>query len=183
MFLELISELPPPSCPQLEDLNYDTSLYLDVLSNYKNDLEKHLNDTLEVFIAIYDSLFTYDFDDIKYVQLSKEYNTILESIAENPKKSVWIDINKIENTGRYRLLHLSSFSNSFENTDMWHQEYDFDFRGAIYISRIYFDLEEQYGLFYFSYIRGKNSGDGGVICIKKENDKWLIDNYIGLWVS
>lgn len=67
---------------------------------------------------------------------------------------------------------------------IWEREnYNFLFSGTLRMSRIYFDKEKRVGLIYCSYACGRLCGEEVIICIRKINGKWIIEQNILLGVS
>jgi hypothetical protein len=178
---------PPPPPPILNrsdsTVGYDTMVYQTYLDNYKAQIEKLKADTQNIVLAINDSLFAYQDNNLEYIKRSlpsENYLEALNSIVNINKKSVSIDLIDFKNTGKYKLRFLSLFPKGF---DIWKEDYDFVFGGVMHISRIYLNSNKDYGIFYCSFSCGGECGHGDIICIKRENNKWTIEKTIVIWIS
>lgn len=178
---------PPPPPPILNDndsiIGYDTTMHNAYMAEYRKELNNLKIDTQNVVLAIFDSLFAYYGNDLKYIkeQLpSDKYLDALNSIENSEKNSVLIDLKDLKKTGVFKLKYASEFP---PGRDVWEKKYDFSFSGILYISRIYFDKEKNYGIFNCSFSCGGLCGQGNLICIRKLNGKWIIEKTIGLWIS
>jgi hypothetical protein len=196
IFLELTSIMhviktypppPPPPAPILDSndsiIGYDTIEYQLLINKYKIELEKIEIDTQNIVLAISDSLFQYHDEDIEHIKKelpSSEYFEALNSISDSSMKNLWLDIKNIHKTGNYQLRYLSEFP---KRIDIWTTDYSFNLAGIMSISRIYFDSERQFGIFYCSYNCGGLCGSGNIICTKKVNGKWKIEKTISRWIS
>ncbi len=187
MYIYKIYPPPPPPPLSLNErnniMNFDSVKYQFLLDKYKEQLQKIKNNTQKIVLAVNDSLFFFNINDFDYIENelpSPEYLNVLNSFKNNPKKNVPINLDEIINTGKYRLKYLSEFPKGF---NIWKKEYDFIFGGVIHISRIYFNKNKNIGIFYYSFSCGGECGHGDIVCIRKDNDKWVIDKIIRLWIS
>ena len=179
-------EIPPP-IPFLDNNNpiaYDTVGYDKKIVEIERKNRK-MRDTTFV-IAVFDTLFTCDNLnlDVEYIGkqlIEPDYTEALNSMNKQSIQSRPLDLSEIENRKRFILKHSSEFPEGFK---IWEREnYNFLFSGILRMSRIYFDKEKRVGLFYCSYACGRLCGEEAIICIRKINDKWIIEKNILLGVS
>jgi hypothetical protein len=173
---------PPPTPPSLDSndsiIGYDTSFYKAYIEQYYNNFKQ---DTVDMVIAIFDSLFPYHTPRVRHSDLpSKKYIQALDQMSETSVKSIVIDLNRLNNTRGIELRYTSEFP---EGREIWSHEYEFNFQGVAHLSRISLDSSGKYGIFYCSYSRGPLWGGGHLVFVKKMNGKWVIEKMIGLWVS
>ena len=195
IFIELTEKLqigkilsPPPPSPIFDNnhkiVGYDSTNYLVDLKKYKEDIRNSKLDTSKYILAINDSLFSYSddqFDLIRNNLPSGKYIDAWNSFRENKKKSTWIDLNKFNNTGKFRLFLISDL---LKGNDIWEKmALDSKISGIIHISRIHFSKNKNYGIFYCSITCGRLCGHGYAICIERINDQWKIEKTIELWIS
>ena len=179
---------PPPSIPFF-DYNNNVMVY-DAVEHQKviDEIEiknKKMRDTTFV-IAVFDTLFTcYDKNlNVSHIQSQLTEKGYIEALKATENQLIIsrpLDLSKIKNRERFTLKYLSEFP---EGMKIWEREnYDFLFSGVLAISRIYFDPTGQFGIFDCSYTCGRLCGEGVIICIRKINDKWIIEKTILLSVS
>lgn len=176
-------EIPPPPIPFFDNNNpmaYDTVRYTEIeRENMK------MKDTTFV-IAVFDTLFTCDNLnlDVEYIGkqlVEPDYIEALNSMNNRLIQSYPLNLSEIENRKRFILKHSSEFPEGFK---IWEREnYNFLFSGILRMSRIYFNKEKLVGVFYCSYACGRLCGEEAIICIRKINDKWIIEKNILLGVS
>ena len=179
-------EIPPP-IPFLDNNNpiaYDTVGYDKKIVEIERKNRK-MRDTTFV-IAVFDTLFTCDNLnlDVEYIGkqlIEPDYTEALNSMNKQSIQSRPLDLSEIENRKRFILKHSSEFPEGFK---IWEREnYNFLFSGILRMSRIYFNKEKLVGVFYCSYACGRLCGEEAIICIRKINDKWIIEKNILLGVS
>lgn len=177
---------PPPPIPVLNnsDIRYDTVEYNQKIDEIEKTNSK-MRDTTFV-IAVFDTLFTcYNLNlDVEYIGkqlMEPDYMEALNSMNKHSIQSHPLNLSEIENRKRFMLKYTSEFPKGFK---IWEREnYNFLFSGTLRLSRIYFDKEKRVGVIYCSYACGRLCGEEAVICIRKINDKWVIDKTILLGVS
>ena len=126
-------------------------------------------------IPFFDNNNPMAYDTVRYEQ------KITEIERENMKMKDTLNLSEIENRKRFILKHFSEFPEGFK---IWEREnYNFLFSGILRMSRIYFNKEKLVGVFYCSYAGGRLCGEEAIICIRKINDKWIIEKNILLGVS
>lgn len=180
-------EIPPPPIPFLDNNNpiaYDTVGYDKKIAEIERKNRK-MRDTTFV-IAVFDTLFPcYNLNlDIEYIGkqlMEPDYIEALNSMNKHSIQSRPLDLSIIENRKRFVLKYTSEFPKGFK---IWEREsYNFLFSGTLRMSRIYFNKEKRVGLFYCSYACGRLCGEEVIICIRKINEKWIIEKEILLGVS
>ena len=180
-------EIPPPPIPFFDNNNpmaYDTVRYEQKITGIERENMK-MKDTTFV-IAVFDTLFTCDNLnlDVEYIGkqlVEPDYIEALNSMNNRLIQSYPLNLSEIENRKRFILKHSSEFPEGFK---IWEREnYNFLFSGILRMSRIYFNKEKLVGVFYCSYACGRLCGEEAIICIRKINDKWIIEKNILLGVS
>ena len=180
-------EIPPPPIPFFDNNNlmaYDTVRYEQKITEIERENMK-MKDTTFV-IAVFDTLFTCDNLnlDVEYIGkqlVEPDYIEALNSMNNRLIQSYPLNLSEIENRKRFILKHSSEFPEGFK---IWEREnYNFLFSGILRMSRIYFNKEKLVGVFYCSYACGRLCGEEAIICIRKINDKWIIEKNILLGVS
>ena len=180
-------EIPPPPMPFLDNNNpiaYDTVGYDKKIVEIERKNRK-MRDTAFV-IAVFDTLFTccnlnLDVEYIGKQLIEPGYTEALNSMNKQSIQSCPLDLSEIENRKRFILKYTSEFPEGFK---IWEREnYNFLFSGILRMSRIYFNKEKLVGVFYCSYACGRLCGEEAIICIRKINDKWIIEKNILLGVS
>ncbi|NOR88331.1 MAG: hypothetical protein GQ527_12050 [Bacteroidales bacterium] len=180
---------PPPKPPlthffvenadiiMLDSINKRNMLHYNLARNeYNRKIDLLQLDTNFIVLSIYDSLINKGLY-LGYVQKdlpSKDYLEAFIGLRDITKSSLYINVNKISNT-KYKLEYVSAFPDTL---DLWQTKYPHYYAGKIYISRIHFDSTKNYGVFYCEYRFG-----GFVLCIKKEDEKWVIDETLRAWIS
>ena len=180
-------EIPPPPIPFFDNNNpmaYVTVRYEQKITEIERENMK-MKDTTFV-IAVFDTLFTCDNLnlDVEYIGkqlVEPDYIEALNSMNNRLIQSYPLNLSEIENRKRFILKHSSEFPEGFK---IWEREnYNFLFSGILRMSRIYFNKEKLVGVFYCSYACGRLCGEEAIICIRKINDKWIIEKNILLGVS
>lgn len=180
MDISSLSVIPPENLDN--QINEDTMNY-DVETG---DLKVKNNSIVKSVVAIYDTLFSccrLDLD-IQYIesQLTLDnYKDILPKFNDSSVVDKPLCLLATELKGNIKLMYLSKFPRT---SNIWNKEnYNFPFLGILRISRIYFDKKKQFGLFYCSFACGRLCGEEAIVCIKKINKNWCIDQIITLSVS
>jgi hypothetical protein len=179
-------EIPPSPIPFIdndESLGYDTARY----NRESDEIERwngKMRDTTLV-MAVFDTLFTcYNLNlDLKSISgqlTNRSYFEALHSMGDSSMVNHPLNLFQIENSKRFILKYASGFP---QGRDIWKKEYDFLFSGVLRVSRICFDKEHRLGLFYCSYACGRLCGEEAIICIRKVDGKWRIENKISLGIS
>ena len=121
-----------------------------------------------------------------YFQKKPKYNTEF-TIAIEEKIEKWenipstkVDFEKIKNTEKFIFKPRKEFPLGIE---IWKERLKYNFAGVFLFSRIEFDKEKLNGKLWVSYGCGGLCGQGGIVYIKKDNDKWEIEKIEILEVS
>jgi hypothetical protein len=91
------------------------------------------------------------------------------------------DFSKIKLNNKFKLKNLNEFPK--ERNAIWYTKYNFVFSGILNFTRIQFDQTKQFGVLDAGFGCGANGGKGYRIYIKKKNNKWIIDEIKGTWVT
>ena len=164
----------PPRVNEILDLveERDTVLNQEFFEVYKKIINELKNDTTTKLIAVSDTLFTcYKDEVIKRIiiqNIEHGYIEAFNAMRDSSIKSRPLDLSKITKRERIALRYLSEFPETKRVLD---------------ISRIYFDTSLQYGLFYCIFMCGRLCRGGEIVCIRKIDDKWTIEEMISLCVS
>lgn len=103
-------------------------------------------------------------------------------IPKTENKSEYIlDFKNIKLNSKFELKNISEFPK--ERGVIWETKYNFIFSGVVYFSRIQFDKEKNFGILNAGFYCGRLCGQGFRIYIKKVNNKWIIDETEGTWIS
>ncbi|MWB95505.1 hypothetical protein GON26_14135 [Flavobacterium sp. GA093] len=179
-----ILNLPPPLGKPIydKDDNYvgrDTTEIKTERENWKKELARIKNDTSKIVIAFNPIIETAEESNQNELVAHFGKKIIPDSIqivTENYR----IDFEKIKLNQNFKLRDLSKFPN---RDTIWKTKYKFIFSGVFSVSRIQFDKEKKYGVLSAGFVCGRLCGQGFRIFIKKVNDKWIIDEVEGTWVS
>ena len=109
-----------------------------------------------------------EIEDTNIVKLRKK----LIDTSISPLKKIKID--EIENTGKYELVYLSKRNNLKK---------PFRLVSKIYFSQIVYNETVDKALFYYHFYCGGECGYASLVYLEKENDKWILKEQIGLWIS
>ena len=194
IFLDLVESVfsdhrlippPPPPLPP-GNLNLTDSLkneniktYQRIMVDFKERKKVIENDTTRLVVAIVDTIYTGH--RINHATLKNHYNDIEIGIHSGEYTFEYkIELASFNNNGKYLFKYVSEFP---EGSEMWNTKYSFKLDGVISFSRIYFDKKKNYGVLEGGTTYGKLNGNGWVVFIKKENEKWVIDKIEGTWIS
>jgi hypothetical protein len=165
--------LPPSSSPDVEN------------EKIFEEFERKMKDTTAV-IAVSDTLSTLYNDyylDVIYIKSMLKEDGYINALNGTENKLITsrpLDLSKIGNKERLTLKYSSEFP---KGREIWNREnYNFLFSGVLDISRIYFDQTNKFGIFECSYSCTSSCGEGYIICIRKINNKWTIQEMILLWI-
>ena len=174
---------PPPPPPNLDGTQNDSVLYewdeekMTVeFEKRKAEIEK---DTTTLVIALIDS--TYQIENRakrEFIEFYNEFEIELETI--NNKERYKINISDLEYNEKFKIKYRSNFP---DGSKIWDKKYDFYLSGVTWMSRIQFDKTRKFGVLESGFGCGKLCGFGGIVFIKKENGKWIIDDIIVHTVS
>ncbi len=174
---------PPPPPPNFDGTPNDSIIFewdeekmIAEFEKRKSEIEK---DTTKLVIVIRDS--TYQINKRakrEFIEFYKEYKVELDSNVD--KQRYKIDISELNYDKKFKLKYGSKFP---KTSAIWDMEYDFHLSGITWMSRIHFDKTKRFGVLESGFGCGKLCGFGGVVMIKKLNDKWVIDEIIVHTVS
>ena len=123
---------------------------------------------------------------INYFKDKPEYNTEF-IIAINEEIEKWenissskVDFEKIKNTKKFIFKPRKEFP---QGIDIWKERLKYNFAGVFSFSRIEFDKQKLNGKLSVNYNCGGLCGKGGIVYLKKDNDKWKIEKIEILEVS
>ena len=135
------------------------------------ELERLKKDTFHLVVAINDSVLNLPKDE--FVTISKEF-PVFDSI------SYQIDLTKHQSQ-KFDFKRLSELSKDL-NLKNWALKYA-KFAGALYFSKIYFDIKKESAVLSVAYSAGSKSSRGYLVYIKKMNDRWVVEKVVDTWVS
>jgi len=181
---------PPPLPPPPPNVIITDSLEKENLKRWKKILsefeERKLiveKDTSRTLIIVFDTIY-YQSKNIKSIY--PRYNDKIKFIKDTTGKSseYLFDLSQFKNSNKYIFKYRTKFP---ERSKIWKyirenppENY---FGGVISFSKIQFDKTKEYGVLSGGISYAGLNGHGGLIFIKKENNKWVIDKIIGTWVS
>lgn len=118
-------------------------------------------------------------------QQLKEYNPLMQisQTSEKELNKFRFDFEKIKLNNKFKIKNISEFPKTDNFNLLYELKYDFVFSGILYLSRIQFDMQKQFGTLEGSFSFCGRCGRGFNIFIKKVNSKWVIDKIEGTWVS
>ena len=176
--------LPPPLGKPIYDKNdkyigRDTTAIMTERENWEKEIEKIKNDTSKIVLAFNPIIEKIEEDNRE--ELVKHFGKdIIKDSLKAKNEKYRIDFEKIKLNQNYKLKDLSKFPN---RDTIWKTKYKFIFSGVFSVSRIQFDKEKKYGVLTAGFVCGRLCGQGFRIYIKKVNDKWIIDEVEGTWIS
>lgn len=168
-----------------EYIGYDTNEYEAIKKEHELKLSRFNIDTMVFTLALWDTLISapHDITDLSFPYRDSFYLSVLhalDSMKYHSKPSVYLDIDKLTIPSHFRFKYSSEFPPRIE---IWEHEYNFHFAGAMLLSRIYFNKSQTNGVFYCSYMCGRLCGQGYLVIISKQTDKWIIEKMDMLWIS
>jgi hypothetical protein len=167
---------PPPSPPSSSGLDSLGKVFIDSLQKeYKALISKI--DMSKFVISVTDSTaidthFKDRIEDIISDSSFFEYKNVFNSYLRNNKLDHLIRIDKITNTGRYKLLKSSSITGLENNFN--YPKYDYVYFGQMTISQIYFDQSSTTGFLTCSVFCGRECSYSFLVIIKKIPIAWKI---------
>lgn len=170
---------PPIAVPIFDKNNKLIGLDSSNLNLRRIEFEKSLREIRQdtnVMFAIQDSV--YEFNDEDWNTRNEYFKNIeFEKDSINSKLKYKIDIKCVTNR---KLKYRSEFK---EFNDFFGNKYDFELGGIISFSRIHFDKRKDYGILSASYLCGDLCGQGFMVYLKKNNNKWVIQKIIPTWIA
>jgi len=118
-------------------------------------------------------------------QQLKENNskTQISQPLEKELNKFRFDFEGIKLNNKFKIKNISDFPKTDNLNLLYDLKYDFVFSGILYLSRIQFDKEKQFGTLEGSFSYCGSCGRGFNIFIKKVNNKWVIDKIEDTWIS
>lgn len=140
-------------------------------------------DSSNVIIA-FDPFLKKNEEDLNQ-QLKLYYPKVeISKTSEKELSKIRFEFENIKLNNKFKLKNISEFPKVGNNIMLLYEvKYDFVFSGILYLSRIQFDKQKQFGVFEGSFSFCCRCGRGYIISIKKLNNKWVIDKVHGTWVS
>ena len=149
----------------------------------KNESLRRFNDsklTKELLIGIVDTIHKISAKNIEYAE--KKTNINFRELKKSDRIEYKLDLTNYKSVERYNFEYYSSFPNK-GNIWKWKYETGSDLKAILNFSRIIFDKDRKNGLLEVGISKGRLNGIGGLIIIKRINDKWIIVDYLGLSIS
>ncbi|MEN2413467.1 hypothetical protein [Flavobacterium mesophilum] len=136
-------------------------------------------DTSKLTVA-FDPILKYDREDLTEY-FKTHFKNAKALIPKEKKDSVYVfEYKNIKLPNKFKLRDISRFP---KGREIWKPKYPFVFSGVVYFTRIQFDQDKKFGILNGSFTCGRHCGQGFRIFIKKVNEKWIIDEIEGTWVS
>ena len=149
------------------------------LLEWKINTEKIKNDTSKIIIA-FNPVLKNDSQDLKDDFEKHFKNAKIFILKEKTESEYRFEFKNIKLNNKFELRDISQFP---KGRAIWEKKYDFVFSGAVFFSRIQFDKDKKFGILDGGFACGRLCGQGFRIYIKKVNNKWIIDEVEGTWVS
>ena len=150
-----------------------------VLREVERRKKRLYTDSVTLITAISDSTYLLDKNDnIAMVEHFKPIN--LTPDTTNIDFQYQIDLERLKADKKIDFKYASKFP---KHKKFWTTEYDFYLNAIFSMSRIRFDSTFSYGILRCGYGSGYLNGGGYRVFIKKENDKWIIDEIVLIQVS
>ena len=161
-----------------DTIKYDTIGFQNKLKEYNKELARIKRDTLNLFIAVADSIHRVrKVDEPRIISYFETKKTQADTTDIKPYK---FDLNPFKENGKYKFKYASAFP---ENDFIWDKKYDFNLAGVLIISGIQFDKNKKYGALSAVFMCGYQCGNGYLIFIEKVDGKWKIETIIHRWTS
>lgn len=184
---------PPPPRPALSKKRFNAEIdchktLQDSIKSedYRNRLKKRdsiIRNTLEFYIAFPDSINQFERKDIyKLLNHFGDQKPVISYEKHELEDGFKVDFTKLKSDNRkLKFKPLSEFPG---RSEFWTTQYDFNFCGLLSFSRILFDKTKSFGVMNASFLKGRLSGDGYLIFIKKDqNGIWKVDKIQETWVA
>jgi hypothetical protein len=169
LFWELIKPLPP-FAPK------DTTK--EAMQIFENDLKKWIAENkFELYLK--DSLRIPDRSNYRKLDSSADFDSLCFNLFNDsslpPRK---VNLSNIPVKDNFKI------NTNIIDYDSFHEKVkDSTFIGLFEFSHIMFNKDFSKACFYFSDVRGPESGGGLLICAEKKNDNWTIISRDLVWVS
>ncbi|MNK04691.1 hypothetical protein D3C87_225640 [compost metagenome] len=167
---------PPPAGMNSITKATQRKQHKQLLKQWQFKLDSIKKDTSSIYLA-FNPLIKISTDSLEKKLASYTNRKILKT---NSKKNLTLDINSIKLNKHFKFKNDSSFS---KNINVWNEKYDFVFSGFFNVSRIVFDESKSHGILSAGYSCGERCGQGYIIYIKQEDNKWKIDKIEETWIS
>lgn len=136
-------------------------------------------DTSKLIVA-FDPTLKYDEEDLTEY-FKAHFKNAKPLIRKAEKDSTYVfEYKDFKLPNKFKLKDISLFP---KGREIWKTKYPFVFSGVVYFTRIQFDQDKRFGILNGGYTCGRHCGQGFRIFIKKVNEKWIIDEIEGTWVS
>lgn len=175
---------PPPGQVVIYDkkgkyIGIDSIATEDVIKKFQKKQAKFKADSVKLVTAINDS--TYLLGKIDKKSLLKHFSDFgLKLDTINISSNYKIDIKRLKADDKIIFKYLSEFP---KGRAKWITKYDFHLNETTGFSRIQFDSTKSFGVLKSGMGFGILCGTGVRIFIKKENDKWIIDEIVVVEIS
>jgi hypothetical protein len=150
------------------------------LLEWKNNSEKVKRDTSKIIVA-FDPKIKNNNEDVKEAFEKHFKGAKIFNSKEEVKTEYILDLKNIKLKNKFQLRNISEFPK--DKDLLWQTKYNFVFSGVAFFSRIQFDKEKKFGILDGGFICGGRCGKGFRIYIKRINNKWIIDEVEGTWIS
>ena len=177
IFIDLIDSIyedldfiPPPP-PPYPEIYYETNN-----QRIKDSIIEKLEENNKIIIAVVDTINS--FSENYKIKLIGQYGKLDFNIDTNSIKTEYkINLTEFNKTNKYLFKYSSEFP---KNSELWRWKFEnnYDLKAIISFSRILFDKNKEFGVLMSGIAYGKLNGNGVLIFIKKESDKWIIDKII-----
>jgi len=200
IYLELVDSLyyepefiPPPPAPlpdiyfstmsqKIKDNIYesDSIKYSKLITEFEKRIEKIKNYSGKKVIIVSDTVHqlhdSYQRKINNHFKLGGQQTRISNEAIDYYS----IDLLHFKNSKKYIFKYASEFP---LGSEIWKRKYDFHVYCKVTFSRIQFDKTKKYGVLIGGIIFGRRSGHGVIIYIRKESNKWVIDEIVETWAS
>lgn len=164
---------PPPKNNSSAEIKKMEKAFKEAEKNHKIYLDTTIFAPLQIFIS--DSLSAISENEM--VEINNKSQIKYLNIVSN-KKHKLINLRDINVSSKYKLDYLSSLKTTFnelKNQDYNTKKHLQKYGGIVSISKIYFNSENDNGIFKLNFSCGKLCGCSYIVFIKNENNKWTID--------
>ncbi|MBA0883296.1 hypothetical protein [Flavobacterium undicola] len=169
--------VPPPFIISEENFS-DVKDYEKNKLEYEEEVKRIKNDTLNIVIAIPDSIGQLNFMEISRIKNKfKQKGILLDTLELKPHK---FNISVFQNKTKYKLKYASTFP---KRDAIWITKYKFNLAGYLFFSRVRFDSKKEFAAITAGYMCGHLCGSGFIIYIRKIKNKWVIDQIEKTWIS
>lgn len=170
---QLLCKLVKPNFkPPLPNTSFNETLIKEKETQLKMD-------SIQFGVSLFDSLIIPpDKQYFKNIDLPFEYKNIYNNFKNNSFKSRPIDFKFISLKCNYIIYKSSVFK-----SEIYKNKIPGNFIGIVCFSRVSFNSDFSKACFYMHIIRGRLSGDGIIVFVFKQKNKWDIFKIQNVWVS